>query len=84
MATSHKSADCIAEVAGLKNKGSLKTANEKWKDYLDAVERISPNLSCGDAEEMFYLIMQEMYTHDGFLERVERIYNTVMARNYNW
>jgi len=77
--TTHKSADCLAEVAVLKRK-----AIPQWQDCKEFIERISPNLSTGDAEEMFYLVVQAMYTRDGFLEDVERIYNTVMARNYNW
>ena len=79
MTTTHKSADCLAEVAVLKRK-----AIPQWQDCKEFIERISPNLSTGDAEEMFYLVVQAMYTRDGFLEDVERIYNTVMARNYNW
>jgi pentatricopeptide repeat protein len=45
---------------------------------------MSPNLSTGDAEEMFYLTMLAMYSRAGFLEDVERIYDKVMSRNYGW
>jgi hypothetical protein len=83
MTTSHKSADCIAEVARL-NTGSSQSPAEAWQDYQNLIARMSPNLSTGDAEEMFYLMMLEMYNRVGFMEDVERIYNTVMARNYNW
>jgi hypothetical protein len=75
--TTHKSADCIAEVARLKNK-----AIPQWQDCKDTIERISPDLSTGDAEEMLYLVIQAMYTRDGFLEDIERIYEALMRKNY--
>ena len=79
----HKSADCLAEVARV-NTGSSQTPAEAWQDYQDLIARMSPNLSTGDAEEMFYLIMLEMYNRVGFMEDVERIYNKVITRNYGW
>ena len=86
MTNNHKSADCLAEVAkeARVNKGSSQTPAEAWQDYQDLIARMSRNLSTVDAEEVFYLIMLEMYNRDGFLEDVERIYNTFMARIYNW
>ena len=77
MKTTHKSADCLAEVAVLKRK-----AIPQWQDYKELIERISPNLSTGDAEEMFYLVVQAMYTRDSFLEDVERLYESLMRKNY--
>lgn len=82
--TTHKSADRLAEVARLKNTGSSQTPAETWQDYQDLLARMSPNLSTGDAEEMFYLTMLAMYSRAGFLEDVERIYDKVMSRNYGW
>ena len=54
----------------------------QWQDYKELIERISPNLSTGDAEEMFYLVVQAMYTRDSFLEDVERLYESLMRKNY--
>jgi hypothetical protein len=80
----HKTADCLAEVARLKQQRSSESPDELYKRYRDLVEKISPNLSTGDAEEIFYIMLVQMFTQVGFVEHVERIYNNYMASNYNW
>lgn len=54
----------------------------QWQDLKEFIERISPNLSTGDAEELFYMVVQAMYIRDSFLEDVERLYESLMRKNY--